>query len=664
MIAELDKGIYWVGGDGQNGGLHCNPYLLLDGDEGVLFDPGSVLDFDYVYDNITKIIPLEKIKYIVLHHQDPDLCSSVPLFEKKGGNFKIVTHWRTQMLVKYYGIKSDYYIVNENNFCLALNSGRRLNFIQTPYLHFPGAITTYDPISKILFSSDLFGAISNEWTLYAKEGYIEKMKVFHEHYMPSNEILRPIMEIFLKMDISIIAPQHGSIINSDVKTYIRELRDLECGLFLTPIRKELSESGGYISLCSSILQRYAAIFNKTEVLDAVKNLDIEVNDETLEIIDYNYTGDILWNLIFEQISIEKGPKWLIIAEPFVRKLSKEYDIPMPSVFESSIKKTYELSEENLKLKEINDKLEKGIKETQEKLLRCPVTGLYNYEFFKQYLTAELDKTTELFNSALIIINIDNMAKIRFSYGDREVDEVLKNTVYIIEDLKAENTILFRLQGAAFAWYLPNITKEAAVENAERVRNAVAASRKYIESITISLGVVFTNEIKDHEGFEKHLFEIIYELAMLRVRLAHNRGKNIVCSSSHVGEYRDSAGTVMVVDTDDVNIDIIKTSLENLNYEVIIASDGEKALDIAENELPDIIITEIMTPKKDAFLLRESLLSQSQTKNIPFVLISHLKNEDTVKRALSLGIEHYLKKPFMLSELLGIIKLKIKGDAYQ
>jgi len=177
---EIEKGIYWVGAGEEDGGLHCNPYLIIDNGEGVLIDPGSVLDFEEVYSNVTKLIPLENIKYVILHHQDPDFCSSVPLFEKKGLKAKIVTNWRTAVIVKYYGIKSPYYIVNQKDFKLTLSSGRTLMFVPTPYLHFPGAIATYDIQSKTLFSSDLFGAFSNStWGLFAKEGYIESMKAFH-----------------------------------------------------------------------------------------------------------------------------------------------------------------------------------------------------------------------------------------------------------------------------------------------------------------------------------------------------------------------------------------------------------------------------------------------------------------------------------------------------
>ena len=242
---KLAEGIYWIGAKLHTGGLKCNPYLLIDGDEAVLFDPGSPLDFEEVYANIESLIPIENVKYVVLHHQDPDFCSSVPLFEKAGAEFTIVTHWRTETIIRFYGIISKCYLVDEHNYSLKLASGRELQFVPTPYLHFPGAITTYDPLNGILFSSDLFGAFSVETDFYADENYIEKMSAFHEHYMPSNDILRPVMELFILMDIRMIAPQHGSVINKDPLKYIKALRDLECGALMNPVRKSLKESGGY-----------------------------------------------------------------------------------------------------------------------------------------------------------------------------------------------------------------------------------------------------------------------------------------------------------------------------------------------------------------------------------------------------------------------------------
>lgn len=666
---EIAKSIYWVGGNGHDGGLHCNPYLLVDEDEAVLIDPGSVLDFEYVLENIKTIVPLEKIKYVILHHQDPDLASSVPLFEKKGARFKIVTHWRTQTLVKYYGIKSDYYIINENEFKLTLNSGRVLSFVQTPYLHFPGAIATYDNRTKLLFSSDLFGAFSFEWSLYAGDDYLERMKTFHEHYMPSNEVIRPVMEVLLGMDISMIAPQHGSIIDKNINSYVKALRDLECGAFIAPIKRDLTKTGGYKSICSFVLQRYCTIYKKEDVLQVSNDMDITIDPETMEITDYNYTGNVLWNLIFERVVSIKGIAWLLVIEPFVSKLAKEYDIPIPEVFLTTIKKSEEeainLNRENQMLKEINIRLNNSIQEAQEKLTKCPVTGLYNYDFFKGYLSTELEDI--LANDsrqcpALIILNVDNMAKIRFSYGDDEVEEVLRNIVYILNDLKENNVVVFRLQGATFACYLPHILKKNAIEFAESIRNKIGSADMFIEKITVSIGIVSLEEIRESNILFDKPAEGMYNIATMRVKLAKNMGMDIVCSYSSLESYQEEIGKILIVDTDIVSIDVLKTFLENLNYGVYIAHDGEKALEISEKEPLVLIISEIMLPKIDGFLIREKLLSQSHTKRIPFIITSHLKNDDSVQRAASLGIENYFKKPYMLSELLGIIRNKVKGAA--
>lgn len=666
--AEIAAGIYWVGGRAQEGGLHCNPYLIVDGDEGILIDPGSVLDFEDVFDNVCSIIPLDKIKYVILHHQDPDFCSAVPLFEKAGANFKVVTHWRTQTLVKYYGIQSDYYIINENNFELKLQSGRTLDFVLTPYLHFPGAFTTYDDQTKILFSSDLFGAFSYEWSLYAQDDYLEKMKTFHEHYMPANSILRPVMETFLGMDITMIVPQHGSIIKGNVVPYIKALRDLECGILLNPIKHDLAKSGGYMGICSAVLKRLGSIFNQESVRELVADMDL-ILDENLNITDYNVTGNVLWNMIFERILVRKGLAWLMVIEPLTETLSKEYDIPMPEVFESHLKKAEgqatSLSEENRILKEINSRLESSIIESQNKLVRCAITGLYNFNFFKNYLASEINSIVSDHseqNPGLLIISMDNLERIEYLYGHDEVEEVQRNVTFILENLKETNEMLFKLQGFSFAFYLPQTSQSAAQVFAEKIRNTIASSEKFIEKITASIGLVWLGEIRATEEHAFKLDQAFYNVALMRAKLARNMGRNMVCSQSLLTEYQDDIGKILVVDTDEISVDVLKTALENINYQVITASDGQEAVQIARDTIPFLIISEVMLPKMDGFLFREEMMADSNTNKIPFIYLSYLKNDNSVLRASDLGVEHYFKKPFMLSELIGVIQNKIKGES--
>jgi len=62
------------------------------------------------------------------------------------------------------------------------------------------------------------------------------------------------------------------------------------------------------------------------------------------------------------------------------------------------------------------------------------------------------------------------------------------------------------------------------------------------------------------------------------------------------------------------------------------------------------------------MLKEALSHRSGTKDIPFILLSHLKDEKSVIRAYNLGISYYLRKPFLLAELLGIVQnLPLAGE---
>lgn len=663
LIAEE---IYWVGSKDQISGLHCNPYLLIDGDEAILIDPGSIHDFETVYQNVIELVPIKNIKYVILHHQDPDFCSSVPLFEKKELNAEIITFWRTELFLKYYGIKSKYYLVNENDYKLELKSGRILKFLHTPYLHFPGAIMTYDTKTKVLFSSDVFGAFSRNWELFAGEKYIEAMKVFHENYMPSNDILRPIMEMLLAMDISCIAPQHGSIIKQDIKKYISVLRDLECGTFLTPLKKELAKTGGYTGICDQVLKRYYAVFDHKEVIDIFKNSHIELDLETGFIKDFNSTGKELWDNMFEIIFSKKGFEWISIVGTLVNRITKEYGIEFPAVFKSEIfnikKASEELSAENIKLKEINERLKTNLKLTQDKLIKNPVTDLFNELFFTDYFSNEVKShLLNKGNCALLIIDIDNLAKLSFSYGVSVENEIIKGIAYLLKDEKEDHHIIFKLDGPVFAYYIPDCENSDSIDTAESIRYLVNRSEAFVESITVSVGVANLNEFFDEDTDEDSVPSALYNVAKQRVNIAKKRGMNAVCSTSTVSDYTEEIGKILLADTDPLHLETLEVVFSQVGFKVLSCTDGECVLDMIEKEKPDVIISEILLPKIDGFIVREKMLTSTSIKDIPFILVSYKKDEESIQRAFSMNIEHYFKKPYTLSELVGLVKNKVKSS---
>lgn len=230
------RDIHWVGFYDEMADLHCNPYLLIDGLDVVLFDPGSIPHFSIVMRKIIDLIHPETINYIVASHQDPDICGNLPVMEDLINNphLKIVTTSGCVRLLNHYGINSKYYKVEENNNQLILKSGRILEFIPTPYLHSPFAVMTFDKKTKTLFTSDLFGSVSRDWELFKETSLTyNAMKIWHQAVMPSNIILRRLMERLETKDIERILPQHGSVIEGEaVKASIAFLKDLPCGIDL------------------------------------------------------------------------------------------------------------------------------------------------------------------------------------------------------------------------------------------------------------------------------------------------------------------------------------------------------------------------------------------------------------------------------------------------
>ncbi|MBI5306216.1 nitrate- and nitrite sensing domain-containing protein [Candidatus Wolfebacteria bacterium] len=233
---EVAPGIFWVGFYDKDAIFSCNPYLIVDGEEAVLIDGGSLGHFPFVARKVFSIIEPSKIKNLILHHMDPDLCASLPLFQNiiNQPDFKVISHRRASVLIAYYSQeKVNFYYPEENNNIFRFSSGRILRFIPAHYLHTPGTINTYDEKTKTLFSSDIFGAFTPKWELYADKTYFEKMRKFHENYMPSKEIMAQYLERIKKLDIKMICSQHGSIIKENfVALAIKALENFEYGKYM------------------------------------------------------------------------------------------------------------------------------------------------------------------------------------------------------------------------------------------------------------------------------------------------------------------------------------------------------------------------------------------------------------------------------------------------
>lgn len=249
---EIAENIYWVGFHERRSTLRCNPYLIREGDQAVLIDAGSRPDFAMVMMKIlqTGIAP-EQIAALIYQHYDPDLCGSLSNMVDICDNPKLIalSEPSNNVFLSYYieRAKRDF-LQSIDDHGLVFNFGQRmLKFFKTPYAHNAGSFVTYDTKTKTLFSSDLFGSLSRQWELFlaldddcytcadydhclAQKRYCPLSDIFefHKRIMPSGKALRYAMEVIGKLDIEMIAPQHGSIFKKkrDIDFLIEKLGTL------------------------------------------------------------------------------------------------------------------------------------------------------------------------------------------------------------------------------------------------------------------------------------------------------------------------------------------------------------------------------------------------------------------------------------------------------
>lgn len=97
-------------------------------------------------------------------------------------------------------------------------------------------------------------------------------------------------------------------------------------------------------------------------------------------------------------------------------------------------------------------------------------------------------------------------------------------------------------------------------------------------------------------------------------------------------------------------------LKQNNYVVFKALDGEAGLQMARKELPDLILLDLILPRKNGFDVLEELKKAAATKNIPVIVLTNLEGSAEVERALSLGATTYLVKAnYKLDELVAKIE---------
>ena len=108
-------------------------------------------------------------------------------------------------------------------------------------------------------------------------------------------------------------------------------------------------------------------------------------------------------------------------------------------------------------------------------------------------------------------------------------------------------------------------------------------------------------------------------------------------------------TILIIDDDSEIIETLQTILTSSGYEVLTARDGDQGLEIAEEKQPDLVILDMMMPKRSGFLILEQLRKKDKTKPSIIMITA---NEGSRHRIFAemLGVDAYIRKPFSIDKL--------------
>lgn len=231
-----------VNGDG----VQSNQFLIMDGKEAALLDPGGDLTYTPLSIEIAKHIAVNQLTYVLASHQDPDIIASLPRWLLHS-QCKVVTsklwarflpHLASGFVTGKMATDVSGRIVSipDEGMEIALGSAN-IKAVPAHFLHSAGNFHFYDPVARILFCGDVGASMVDRVEprgVLDFDAHIPLMKAFHQRYMASNRACQIWVERVSRLDIQMLVPQHGLAFvgQAQVRRFLDWLYRLPCGVDL------------------------------------------------------------------------------------------------------------------------------------------------------------------------------------------------------------------------------------------------------------------------------------------------------------------------------------------------------------------------------------------------------------------------------------------------
>jgi len=221
---EIESGIFWIGSIDWDRrlfdsliplpqGTSYNAYLVKGSEKTALIDTVDPTKEYELVQNLVRI-GIDGIDYIIVNHAEQDHSGALPMILELFPGARVVTNEKCRdLLVALLDIDGDRVDVIEDNDTLSLGD-KTLQFLITPWVHWPETMLTYVQESKVLFSCDLFGSHIATSDLFVSDErivYSPSKRYYAEIMMPFRSSIKGHMEKLDKLPIGIVAPSHGPL---------------------------------------------------------------------------------------------------------------------------------------------------------------------------------------------------------------------------------------------------------------------------------------------------------------------------------------------------------------------------------------------------------------------------------------------------------------------
>lgn len=201
-------------------GVSYNSYIIKD-QKIVIMDTVDRRATNEWIDNVEKSLAGKKADYLVISHLEPDHSANIQLLAEKYPEMKIILNQKAAEMMKQFfdvDLSERFTIVKEAE---TIDLGKhKLQFFMAPMVHWPEVMVTYDHTDKVLFSADGFGKFGTldtdeEWACEARRYYFNICGKYGAQ-------VQLLLKKASNLDIKIICPLHGPILNENLEYYINK----------------------------------------------------------------------------------------------------------------------------------------------------------------------------------------------------------------------------------------------------------------------------------------------------------------------------------------------------------------------------------------------------------------------------------------------------------